>query len=531
MLEQTRMRETMQRTQLKILAGVEPQQRLNVDTDSADGILAGFDGRKLTWDNRWPATEDDLLLRGQVKLADYNIMVAWAQYLPDMSLSLNNNPPSGQYQPASGSEDTFLHFNISFPLVDWGRRYRGVQTARMQKAQAFHEMARKRTDYSNNWLQAEQRVSLAETELKLAKTRLDTAAMQYKEAHISFNEGIEQFPEVAKRHEAEVQARVAYIKADLECRLAVWNGCMWPTCCRSVFWGCPPRRYCNAACPYSLPCGLAPRRLVVCARPGRVFVGRFAVCTAADSAPGCTVRQRGRGAAFHRQWRHYPHGQGGDHRHPRRALCPSTPWWIRCWSSPAMPVHKGAPLLRYHLQEEAERVLQREVTTGAGTEDLKGQALDLERRLAETSAQRNKTRQLVASGLGSRQALSRLEDDVHSLQRRIELLRTTISKTESNFAARLKELGGYFGAPIREGEILPATLTLTAPIEGYVLSLDTTLNAGTLLPAGSAPSAWGSWTPCSSRCPSTRPKSAPSRRETLWRWKFPPSTTKSFWAK
>ena len=190
---------------------MEPQQRLNVDTDSADGILAGFDGRKLTWDNRWPATEDDLLLRGQVKLADYNIMVAWAQYVPDMSLSLNNNPPSGLYQPASGSEDTFLHFNISFPLVDWGRRYRGVQTARMQKAQAFHEMARKRTDYSNNWLQAEQRVSLAETELKLAKTRLDTAAMQYKEAHISFNEGIEQFPEVAKRHEAEVQARVAYI--------------------------------------------------------------------------------------------------------------------------------------------------------------------------------------------------------------------------------------------------------------------------------------------------------------------------------
>ena len=154
---------------------------------------------------------------------------------------------------------------------------------------------------------------------------------------------------------------------------------------------------------------------------------------------------------------------------------------------PGDAVHKGAPLLRYHLQEEAERVLQREVTTGAGTEDLKGQALDLERRLAETSAQRNKTRQLVASGLGSRQALSRLEDDVHSLQRRIELLRTTISKTESNFAALLKELGGYFGAPIREGEILPATLTLTAPIEGYVLSLDTTLNAGTLLPAGSAP--------------------------------------------
>ena len=154
---------------------------------------------------------------------------------------------------------------------------------------------------------------------------------------------------------------------------------------------------------------------------------------------------------------------------------------------PGQPVDKGAPLMRYHLQEEAERVLQREVTTGAGTEDLKGQVLDLERRLAETAAQRNKARQLAASGLGSAQASSRLEDDVHSLQRRIELLRVTIQKSEKNFSARLEELSGYFGKPIKEGESLPQELTLTAPIDGYVLSLDATLYAGALLGAGSSP--------------------------------------------
>ena len=154
---------------------------------------------------------------------------------------------------------------------------------------------------------------------------------------------------------------------------------------------------------------------------------------------------------------------------------------------PGQAVEKGAPLMRYHLQEEAERVLQREVTTGAGTEDLKGQVLDLERRLAETAAQRNKARQLAASGLGSAQASSRLEDDVHSLQRRIDLLRVTIQKSEKNFSARLEELSGYFGKTIKEGENLPVELTLTAPIDGYVLSLDATLYAGALLGAGSAP--------------------------------------------
>ena len=154
---------------------------------------------------------------------------------------------------------------------------------------------------------------------------------------------------------------------------------------------------------------------------------------------------------------------------------------------PGDAVEKGSPLLRYHLQEEAERILQREVTIGAGTENLKGQVLDFERRLAETTAQRNKARQLVASGLGSRQALVRLEDDVNSLKSRIDLLGDTIQKAESNFAARLKELAGYFGVPIKEGEQLPATLVLTSPIKGYVLSLDATLNPGTVLPAGTMP--------------------------------------------
>ena len=219
-LEQTRMKEVMQRTQLKILAGVEPQQRLEVDTKSADSVLAGFDGRKLSWEERWPATEDDLLLRGQVTLGDYNIMVAWAQYMPTMSIALNNNPPAGQYQPPSGAEDTFLHLTFDFPLIDWGRRYRGVQTARMVKAQAFHELARKRSDYSNKWLQSEQRVALAETELKLAKTRLDTASMQYKEAQISFHEGIAQLPDMASKQEDMVQARIAYISAELDYKLA-----------------------------------------------------------------------------------------------------------------------------------------------------------------------------------------------------------------------------------------------------------------------------------------------------------------------
>ena len=241
MAEQTSMQETIQRTQLKILAGVEPAQRLQASTKNADGMLAGFDGSRLAWDELWPLLEDEYLLRGQVKLADYNILVAWAQYMPDMSLQYDKDPPSGQYQPSSGTEDHFLHFNLNFQLIDWGRRYRGVQTARMSKAQAFHEMSRRRTDYSNEWLQAEQKVTLAVTQFKLAQTRYDTAEMQYKEAKISFVAGTEQLPAVADCHEAMVRARIAMTEAELELQLAKLNWMYLAGLLQERFLGLPPK--------------------------------------------------------------------------------------------------------------------------------------------------------------------------------------------------------------------------------------------------------------------------------------------------
>lgn len=154
---------------------------------------------------------------------------------------------------------------------------------------------------------------------------------------------------------------------------------------------------------------------------------------------------------------------------------------------PGDAIAENAPLMRYHLQDEAGRLLQQEVTQGAGTEDLKSQALTLERTLAETIAQRNKASQLSASGLGSRQALKRLEGDVKSLQTRLALMQDSIAKSERSFESRLKELEYHFGQPIAEGQHLPESLVLRSPINGYVLSLEGGLNPGVELAEGSSP--------------------------------------------
>lgn len=76
---------------------------------------------------------------------------------------------------------------------------------------------------------------------------------------------------------------------------------------------------------------------------------------------------------------------------------------------------------------------------------------------------------------------------MRSLQHRIELTQISIKKNEESFRARLKELEGYYGQPIREGETLPDQLVLTSPIDGYVLQLMPNLNPDVLLPAQATP--------------------------------------------
>lgn len=220
MLDQTNMQEVMERTNLKILAGVEPNHALKLDTESANSILAGFDGSALKWDERWPLTENDLLMRAQIKLSDYKIMVAWAQYIPNMTMQINNYAPAGQYQPYDGPEDTFLHLTFDFPLIDWGSRYRGVQSARMDKAKAFQDYSRQRTDYSNSWLQTQQQVQLVHNQMQIAQNALDTAEMEYKEARISYDEGTSQLPALCAKHEKMIQARLHYLDAELNYKLA-----------------------------------------------------------------------------------------------------------------------------------------------------------------------------------------------------------------------------------------------------------------------------------------------------------------------
>jgi len=213
--DQTRHLDRMTRMRLKTLLGLGSEQPLETDPQDSGAIFQDFDGRKLHWEDRWMLSEEYLSEKMGIMLQDYNIMLAWAQYMPRMQFDVNNHPPSGQAQPPGGREDYFLHFNFDFTLLDWGRRYRGVQTARMDKALAFQSMAEKRTLYENNWSQCRQEYEMAVTNRELARGNLRSAELELQKTDIEYKGGDVPLPMLTKCKEAVIRARVALIEAEL----------------------------------------------------------------------------------------------------------------------------------------------------------------------------------------------------------------------------------------------------------------------------------------------------------------------------
>jgi len=217
-LQQDKIRhvEKMTHMRLKTLLGLSSEQSLATNLqDSATAIFRGFDGRSLHWEDRWTLSEEYLSEKMGILLQDYNIMLAWAQYVPKISLELNTSPSTGQAQPPGGREDFFLHLNFDFTLLDWGRRYRGVQTARMNKAIAFQSLAEKRTRYENAWSQCRQGYEMAVTNRELARGSLRSAELEEQKTDIEYKGGELPLPKLTARKEAVIQARVSLIEAEL----------------------------------------------------------------------------------------------------------------------------------------------------------------------------------------------------------------------------------------------------------------------------------------------------------------------------
>lgn len=205
---------TFLRNQLKLLVGVDRNQQLLVDADSVVPAINSFALDQLSWEECWENSTDRYLLAQQVRLHDAGIMLAWAQYVPNISFVVNESPPNGQAQPSNAETDQFLHVSLNFPLLDWGLRYRNAEQSRAKKRQSRLDEIIKRREYQQRWFMAEDQLILARARLRQCEHAQSSAEKRLKAVQISYDHAGSSLPELSRAQQAVQEARMARANAE-----------------------------------------------------------------------------------------------------------------------------------------------------------------------------------------------------------------------------------------------------------------------------------------------------------------------------
>ena len=204
------------RSQLKLLVGIDTSNVLKVDPSGVYGTLSSFIPEKHSWQDCWEQTEERYLLRQQVRLEEANVYLAWAQYVPNISMVLNENPPNGQSQAAGARTDQFFHLTFDFPLLDWGHRYRMAAMSGAKKRQRMLDEIQRQREYGQRWVTLEQQLLLAQARAEQRKFAEQAAQKQADAMQIAFENGTVSLSDMLNAQQLANEKRLLAFQAEYD---------------------------------------------------------------------------------------------------------------------------------------------------------------------------------------------------------------------------------------------------------------------------------------------------------------------------
>lgn len=222
-LDTAKMELTVLRSRLKTLVGIDRNHQLLIDVESVIKEIMAFDPAILSWQQCWENSTERYLLAQQVRLQDAGIMLAWAQYVPNVSFAVNESPPNGQAQSRDAETDQFLHVTLSFPILDWGRRYRGAEQARARKRQSQLDEITRQQEYYQRWFTVEEELTLARTRLKQREHAEQSARKRLRAVEIFYSKGAVALPELSRAQQGLQDAQLGAINAQADMMQAMLN--------------------------------------------------------------------------------------------------------------------------------------------------------------------------------------------------------------------------------------------------------------------------------------------------------------------
>jgi outer membrane protein TolC len=220
MVEKTEAEKRMLLSSLKLLLGVAPEEQLQVGGPGAImEHLPDTEGNN-AWEAAWDAGADKRMLDVGLKLQDFNILLAWSRFMPDTHLDVFTANADSSLS-GSSEDDVFISAGLSFPIMDWGIRARGVGEARLLKTQSADRERQSRSDFAAGWAHGRQEYDALLAELALQEENLELARLETRKAKIEFENAVGGMSQVMEKEDREIDAQIRLV--ELQGRLNQWR--------------------------------------------------------------------------------------------------------------------------------------------------------------------------------------------------------------------------------------------------------------------------------------------------------------------
>jgi outer membrane protein TolC len=181
--------------------------------------LLDTDGNN-AWETAWEDGVDKRMLEVGLKLQDFNILLAWSRFMPDTNLDVFTANADSSLS-GSSEDDVFTSAGLSFPVMDWGNRARGVREARLQKTQFAVRERQTRSDFAAAWAHGRQEYEALLAEQALQEENLELAKLETRKAKIEYENAVGSMSQVIEKEDREIDAEIRLV--ELQGRLNQWR--------------------------------------------------------------------------------------------------------------------------------------------------------------------------------------------------------------------------------------------------------------------------------------------------------------------
>lgn len=206
---------------LKIFLGLKIEDPLKLDlADSGNQVLGYFSPNEVSVADVRANSIELKILKQRREIQEYNIKLAWAQFLPKVYFQLRTADPID-----NDDADDGLYSSVGFTwtLWDWGERYRNVRRQRMTTRQGLVKENIEELDIASDWRSglSSKRRTLAS--LKVARAEVELAGLRKRQGEISYQSGTHPFPVYLGQIREYFEARKIALEKELADERAMFD--------------------------------------------------------------------------------------------------------------------------------------------------------------------------------------------------------------------------------------------------------------------------------------------------------------------